>query len=100
MQNKIAKILKTIAWWTFGLGLIVGVMLSNVETPYFNDIYDYGTQTVFSITILVAVWGSSFVSGMLFLGFAEIIELLDRIAKKLNSNKQDTDDADDILLKF
>lgn len=99
MQNKIAKVLKIIAWWTFGLGFIVGFMLSSVETPYFNDIYDYGTETVFSITILVAVWGSSFISGMLFLGFAEVITLLQSLVNGNSSNLIGKND-DEILTKF
>ena len=99
MQNKIAKILKTIAWWTFGLGFIIGFFASSVEVPSFTSNFEYVTNTEFSLTILLAIWGSSFVSGMLFLGFAEIIELLQTLVNGNSSNLTSKND-DEILTKF
>lgn len=65
-KNTIAKILTVIAWITFICGFIAGLILGDDK---------YG----FSYTIAFIWWSSTFVSGILFLGFAEIIELLDTI---------------------
>ena len=88
MKNKVAVVLKSIAWWTFGLGFIVGFFASSVEVPSFTSNFEYVTNTEFSLTILLAIWGSSFVSGMLFLGFAEIIELLQQLVNRSVSKEQ------------
>ena len=98
MNNKIAATLKTISTITFIVGGIGGLLLSYVEVPYMNSIYDYGTTSEFSLTILFTVWGSSFISGMLFRGFAEVIELLQLLVNN-NSSKSSPSD-DEILTKF
>lgn len=88
MKNKVAVVLKSIAWWTFGLGFILGFFASSVEVPSFTSNFEYVTNTEFSLTMLLAIWGSSFVSGMLFLGFAEIIELLQQLVNRSVSKEQ------------
>lgn len=88
MKNKVAVVLKSIAWWTFGLGFIMGFFASSIEVPSFTSNFEYVTNTEFSLTILLAIWGSSFVSGMLFLGFAEIIELLQQLVNRSVSKEQ------------
>lgn len=78
MQNKIANILRIIGFVTMGLGLILGIALGRVDV----GIYDY--EQNWSITL--TWWATGFISGMLFVGFAEIIELLHKINLKLGKS--------------
>lgn len=100
MTNKVASTLKTIAVVTFVAGGIAGLLLSYVEVPYMNSIYDYGTTSEFSLTILFTVWGSAFISGMLFRGFAEVIELIQVLVNNSKSIALNDKSEDEILTKF
>lgn len=85
VENKIANILKSIGIITIFIGvvagLIVGMTLSIPEQGYKYITEPHPLRWVYGITLIV----SSFVSGMMFIGFGEIIRLLDRIDKKTNS---------------
>lgn len=76
-SNGVANALKVIAWLTYGLGLFAGLFLGNVNTGYFNT-------TEFSFSIALVYWAAAFVSGTIILGFAEIINLLQRLVDKNN----------------
>lgn len=65
--NVVALLLKVIAGLIFGCGFISGIAIS------------YDTRDLIALLIC---WCSAFVSGVVFLGFAEIIQLLDDIKKK------------------
>ena len=78
--NVIAKILTVIAWVVFIAGFIAGIAIGTVEIE--RGIYYTYTDTEFSFAIAFTYWCISLISGMMFLGFAEIIKLLDAIKKK------------------
>lgn len=68
-SNSIAVLFKVIAWLTYIFGFIAGFVLA----------YD-GYEFVFSAALLY--WAGTFVSGTVFLGFAEIIDLLHKLNSK------------------
>jgi len=65
--NQIASVLKAIAWITFLLGFIAGIIIA-----------------IYAETIVAGLlyWFAAFISGIIFLGFAEIIDLLQRLVDK------------------
>ena len=69
-KNTVASVLTVIAWITFVGGFIIGF------------IYGAEVDTDFSWMMTIVYWGVSFISGMMFLGFAEIIKLLYDIKNK------------------
>lgn len=77
-ENIVAKILFIIGIAQMSIGLIVGLILGNADY--------YGVMN-WSIFFTWAVGG--FVSGMLFLGFSEIIKLLHMINEKTPSLKNE-----------
>ena len=79
--NPIATALTVIAWVVFIGGFIAGFVLGNEEVVVKGSYYTY-TDTEFSFTIAFAYWCVALISGTMFLGFAEIIKLLDAIKKK------------------
>ena len=66
-SNGVAGMLKSIAITTYILGLIAGLIVG------------FSSE---SVTPLIAIWGSAFISGTIFLGFGEIIRLLHEINNK------------------
>ena len=78
--NPIATALTVIAWVVFIGGFIAGIALGNVEVVK-GSYYTY-TDTEFSFAIAFTYWCVALISGTMFLGFAEIIKLLDAIKKK------------------
>ena len=75
-KNSIASALKVFAWLIIVTGFILGTVMAKVEVPY---VYISGTHTEWSFTLALSYWAASFVSGLVFLGFAEIIILLQEI---------------------
>ena len=69
-ENTIAKVITVIAIIIFICGFIIGFILS-------YDKYDG-----FYFSILMLVWCVSAMSGIMLLGFAEIIKLLEKIKNK------------------
>jgi len=84
--NTIATALAIIAWIIFIFGFIAGIAFGNTEVEH-GYYYNY-TKKEFSLVIAATYWGISFISGTVFLGFAEIIKLLDGIKNKLDSNNK------------
>lgn len=80
-NNPIATALTVIAWVIFIGGVIAGCAMGMVEVQRGNY-YTY-TDTEFSFAVAFVYWCVSLISGTMFLGFAEIIKLLDAIKKKL-----------------
>lgn len=72
--NTIAKVLKVIAWVIYGVGFIMGLVLSQ-EPGYHGDEMNIATAFTY--------WCVTFVSGTTFLGFAEVVKLLEEIKGKL-----------------
>ncbi|WP_078390737.1 hypothetical protein [Shouchella patagoniensis] len=71
MKHGIAKLLSVIGSVTIGAGVLVGLIIC------FQDPYDY---VLFSpVTLGVMTFVSSIISGALFLGLAEVIDLLEDI---------------------
>ncbi|MBQ7647164.1 MAG: hypothetical protein IJS94_07845 [Clostridia bacterium] len=70
--NTIAVILKVVAWIVFFGGFFAGIIIGNIDDK-------------FSLTTALICWSISFVSGMMFLGFAEVIQLLTDIKYKKKS---------------
>ncbi len=78
LENPVARVLRSIAFIEIAAGIIIGLILGNNE-----DLYGYSTD--YSVVLLWSAAG--FISGMLFFGFAEIIDKLHSIDLKLgNSN--------------
>lgn len=78
-KNRIGEALKTFAWATIIVGFILGIIMAFVEVPYESYFGGYDTSTEFSWTIALTYWSDAFVAGLVFLGFAEIIILLQKI---------------------
>ena len=70
-KNTIANTFKIMACIVFILGFIAVIILGNQTVPGY-----YLSHSEFSFVTALIVWTVSFVQGMLFLGFAEIIQLL------------------------
>ena len=79
-DNPIATALTVIAVIIFIGGFIAGIALGRVVVDRGYS-YRY-TYTEFSFAAAFVYWFASFVSGMVFLGFAEIIKLLTEIKNK------------------
>lgn len=71
-SNRIAGVIRVIAWIVYGVGLIAGLLLGR-DAGYFSD---------FPFLFVLAYWAGFFVAGTMIMGFAEIIELLQEIADK------------------
>lgn len=78
--NPVATALTIIAWVIFIVGFVAGIVLGNEEVVH--GTYHTYTTTEFSFAVALIYWCVSLVSGTTFLGFAEIIKLLDAIKKK------------------
>lgn len=75
-KNGIASALRSIALIIYVVGFIAGFALGNVTSPlnsYFKE---------FSSTLALFYWISAFISGTVFLGFSEIIDLLQKLVDK------------------
>lgn len=81
-ENAVGKALKTFAWATIIVGFILGIVMAEVEVPYESILFGYDTRTEFSWTIALTYWSDAFLAGLIFLGFAEIIILLQKIVDK------------------
>lgn len=74
--NGIASTFKIIGLIIYLIGFIAGIALGTVETGL------YYTRTEFSFAVAFIYWCVAFVSGTMFLGFGEIIQLLTDIKNK------------------
>ena len=79
-NNPVATALTVIAWVIFIGGFIAGIVLGRVEVE--KGYYYTYTDTEFSFAIAFVYWCVSLISGTVFLGFAEIIKLLNAIKRK------------------
>ena len=70
-ENSVASAIRILAWVTIIGGLILGFFLG--KGPYDNE---------FSFTIAVIYWAVSIVTGIMLMGFSEIIRLLQQNAEK------------------
>ena len=77
-ENKIGATLKIIGWITITMGILIGIIVCSS----FSDSNSNSIGWVYGIAIII----SSFVSGILFIGFGEVIILLDKI--KNNTSKE------------
>lgn len=79
--NGVAFVFRVMAWITFIVGFIAGLVLGAQERIVL-DYYSVNTSTEFSFATAFACWGVFFVSGMFLLGFSEIIRLLNDMNDK------------------
>ena len=79
-NNIVATALTIIAWVIFVGGFFAGIILGTVEVEG-----RYSTSVEFSFATAFIYWCVSLISGTVFLGFAEIIKLLNAIKEKLRS---------------
>lgn len=79
-ENIIATVLIVIAWIIYIGGFIAGIGFGTVEVTR-GTYYTY-TDTEFSFAVAFVYWAICFVAGTMFLGFAEIIKLLEVIKSK------------------
>jgi hypothetical protein len=79
-NNIMASSLSAIGWFFIIGGIIAGFIAGAVTDTVSSFITNNDT---FHWTVAITYWVSSFVSGILMLGFAEIIKLLDSINNKI-----------------
>lgn len=72
-KNPVASIFTGIGCAIFVIGFFLGIFLGQGVHSYHSD---------FSFTVALIYWGISFISGMLMIGIAEIIKLLNDIKNK------------------
>ena len=72
-SNPVANIFKVIAWVIFIIGFIIGLTMG-IELAEYSEEFAWGAAFIY--------WCISFVIGMMFIGFAEIISLLEKIKNK------------------
>lgn len=73
-NNSIASALRVFAWFIIIGGFIAGIVLARVEiTTRFGD------YTKWSFALALPYWATSFIAGLVYLGFAEIITLLQKL---------------------
>jgi len=80
VDNKIVTALQVIAWTMYIGGFFAGIALGSVEV--ISGSYFTYTDTEFSFAIALTYWAVGLISGTMFLGFAEIIKLLESIKRK------------------
>lgn len=78
--NSLSTAFKALAWIIFIGGFISGIVFGRVEVT--KGYYYTYTETEFSFTLALIYWAASFIGGMFFLGFSEIIRLLTDIKHK------------------
>ena len=84
MKNTVAKIIQVIGLIEIVLGVLIGLLVSN----------EYGEMN----WIVFLTWSvAGFIGGMMFVGFAEIIELLHKINSKINGTDATTVHTSDKL---
>lgn len=71
-ENKIASVLTIIGWLMYIAGFTLGIAFGQ------SSVYGGG----FNASIAFIWWGSALISGTMFLGFAEVIKLLQEIRDK------------------
>ncbi len=76
-SNGVSIALKVIAWIIFIGGLILGLVLGSESGS------SYSSRDEFDFLTALSSWATSFVSGMIVLGFAEIIKILNDIKYRL-----------------
>ncbi|MBO4278110.1 MAG: hypothetical protein J5925_06920 [Clostridia bacterium] len=76
-NNTVSVVFKVLAWIVFIGGIITGAVLGRTEVGGL-----YSSHTEFSFIAALPYWAACFVGGMIFLGFAEIIQLLHDIKRK------------------
>ena len=83
MKNSMAKTLHTLAYIIFFVG-IIGSLILGAAMPTVDYSYTlYGglrTDDAYNFALAIAGIVASIISGVLFLGFAEVIDLLQEIA--------------------
>lgn len=80
IDNAIAKSLSAVGWF-FIIGGIIAGFIAGIKT---ETVVSYFSKNAdFQWTVAITYWVVSFVSGILMLGVAEIINLLERINAKL-----------------
>lgn len=82
MYNGIAIFIKKIGTFTWILGFIVGILMGNMEITSYGVELDFDNgEFIWSEAIIY--WISALVAGALLYGFAEAIELLDKMNDKM-----------------
>ncbi|MGD8189068.1 hypothetical protein ACQCN2_03610 [Brevibacillus ginsengisoli] len=79
--NSVARMVSRIAGLTLFCSFIAGIIYGNVEIP---ATYSTVSDSKFVWTIVLTWWVEGIIAFGFLLGFAQIIELLDRINNKLN----------------
>lgn len=79
-KNIVASILTGSAWIIFIVGFILGIVFGNVEIEI-----PFADYSEFSFAIALIYWATSFISGLILLGIAEIIKLINNVSNTLRS---------------
>lgn len=73
IRNYIASVLQVIAWVIYVGGFFLGIKMGNEMSTFTSE---------FAFSVAIVYWCVALVSGTIFLGFAEIIKLLEAIKRK------------------
>ncbi|KEO82016.1 hypothetical protein [Tumebacillus flagellatus] len=77
-ETKTARVLRFLGWAVMVVGVVSGFFLANVPVE------PGAMYTRFELALAFKYWIGSIVSGVLVLGFAEVVRLLDKINDKLD----------------
>ena len=91
MENGVAKTIKIVGILEMLAGFIIGYFLGNEGTGYSSEMH----ESVFIYWVIIG-----FVSGMLFIGFSEVIQLLHNINEKLRKKFDTTEGDKELIEKF
>jgi|SRR5690554_2939477 len=73
MENKMAKLIKQVAYVEMVLGTMSGILLGQafplIEAGY------YRTSESFNVLLMLIIIGGSIITGIFILGFSELIQL-------------------------
>ncbi|SES65063.1 hypothetical protein SAMN05216389_101252 [Oceanobacillus limi] len=82
-ENQVAKILYIIGIAQIGIGFVLGLIVGATETVIYGPNGFGQVQSGFNFSIFITWTLGGFVSGMLFIGFSEVIKLLHEINWKM-----------------
>lgn len=81
-KNGMAEVLKVVAWLIMIIGFIGSIILARVEVETGSYYPHY--ETKFDITIFLTAVCSCAITGVCFLGFAEVLTLLQKKVDQTN----------------
>jgi AAA+ ATPase superfamily predicted ATPase len=76
--NNVASLLKVIGITTIVIGVIAGLIFGDVYA--IERTVGFRVERSYNFSIMFITWLSAFITGVVFIGFSEIVKLLHKIA--------------------